>query len=109
MKEYLDKEGFDAFVDKKDKLYYEFADNLLVHIKELVELENALDFDNDQTIKIIISEEELDAIFNSEVFGFGSLYISHDVLLTGEQLNKLTERNIKINIIPDYFYKEIEE
>ena len=98
-----------GFVDKKNKLYYEFADELLEHVKELVELENALDFDNNETIKIILSEEELDEIFNRDVFGFSSLYISHDVLLTGEQLNKLSETNIKINIIPDYFYKEMEE
>lgn len=98
-----------GLVDKKNKLYYEFVDELLGHVKELVELENALDFDNNETIKIILSEEELDEIFNRDVFGFSSLYISHDVLLTGEQLNKLSKGNIKINIIPDYFYKEMEE
>lgn len=96
------------YVDKKDKLYYEFADDLLEHIRELVELENALDFENNNETKVVLTEEELDGIFEKEIFGFSSLYIGHDILLSGEQLQKLKDCNIKINIIPDYFYKDVE-
>lgn len=97
------------YVDKKDKLYYEFADDLLNHIRELVELENAIDFDNDSSVKIILTEEELDSALNNEVFGFDTLYLGHDVLLTAEQLEILNKGNIKLNIIPEYFYKDVEE
>lgn len=97
-----------GYVDKKDKLYYEFADELLEHIRELVELENALDFEKSSEAVVVLSEEELDKLLNKKVFGFSAIYLGHDVLLTGDQLNRLNEANIKINIIPDYFYKEME-
>lgn len=79
------------------------------HIRELVELENAIDFGNDSSVKIILTEEELDSALNNDIFGFDTLYLGHDVLLTAEQLEILNKGNIKLNIIPDYFYKDVDE
>ena len=36
------------------------------------------------------------------------LYMAHDILLDAEQEQKLREQNIAVNIIPDYYYKELE-
>ncbi|MDR0443936.1 MAG: site-specific DNA-methyltransferase [Treponema sp.] len=48
------------YIPISDKLYYEYADKLLKHIRELVELENAINFIGNDTITIILTEEELD-------------------------------------------------
>ena len=36
-----------------------------------------------------------------------TIYLGHDVLPTGEQLDVINFRKIKINIIPDYYYGEL--
>ena len=43
-----------------DKLYYEYADELLLHIRELVELENGINFNGNTEIAIVLTEKELD-------------------------------------------------
>ena len=48
------------FVEITEKEYYEYADKLLLHIRELVELENAVDFEHDTAVAIILTEEELE-------------------------------------------------
>lgn len=36
------------------------------------------------------------------------LYMGHDVLLDAQQAQALQEYNIAVNVIPDYYYKELE-
>lgn len=36
------------------------------------------------------------------------LYMAHDILLDAEQEQKLRDQKISVNIIPDYYYKELE-
>lgn len=91
-----------------DKLYYEYADNLLKHIKELVELENAINFDNNNSIAIILTEEELDTLTSNIPTELETIYLGHDVLPTEEQETIFKTKKIKINIIPDYYYKGLE-
>lgn len=96
------------FVPISDKLYYEYADELLKHIKELVELENGINFDGNKQLAIILTEEELDNFTNNFNHDCKKIYLSHDVLPTEEQENLFKKHNIKINIIPDYYYRDLE-
>ena len=91
-----------------NKLYYEYANELLKHIKELVELENAINFDNNQSIAIMLTEEELDKFTKNMPAECKSIYLGHNVLPTQEQEDLFRTNDIKINIIPDYYYKELE-
>lgn len=99
------------FIDISEKMYYEYADELLLHVKELVELENAVNFDKDSSVAIVLSDEELEE-FVEKVISTGSstaitLYMGHDVLATGTQERILKSHGIKVNVIPDYYYREL--
>src|SRR5699024_6703414 len=45
------------FVPISSKLYYEYADELLEHVQELVELENFINFEENETVAIILNDE----------------------------------------------------
>ena len=117
-KRVIEKENYDAslkyykieYIPISEQLYYEYADQLLLHIRELVELENGINFIGNAKIAIVLTEEEL-TTFIGNVHNFKKcrkIYLGHDVLLDGEQESSLKERRIKVNIIPDYYYKELE-
>ena len=139
-------------------MYYEYADELLLHVRELVELENAVNFDKDTSVAIVLDDDEMeefiDKICHSEIAtnvasefhesqtlnqvqgdrasGQGdrargksgtstmlsdrrktlsdrvkTLYLGHDVLLSSKQERILKAHNISVNVIPDYYYREL--
>lgn len=63
IKRVIDKEGYAAslkyykidYVPISDRLYYEYADELLKHIRELVELENVINFTGNTEIAIVLT------------------------------------------------------
>ena len=95
------------FVPINDKLYYEYADQLLLHIRELVELENGIYFNGNDEIAIVLTDEEMEQFVAQEDNKAKVLYRGHDVLLTGEQEEYLRTNGIKVNVIPDYYYNEL--
>ena len=101
------------YVPISEKLYYEYADELLLHIRELVELENGINFNNNSEIAIILTDEEMAEFVennkkkkNLEV---KKIYYGHNVLLSGTQTTFLKKHNIKLNVVPDYYYQELEK
>ena len=96
------------FVPISDKLYYEYADELLKHIRELVELENGVNFNGNAEIAIILTEQELDDFASDIPGGCRTIYLGHDVLPSEAQETMFKERDIAVNIIPDYYYRELE-
>jgi adenine-specific DNA-methyltransferase len=98
------------YIPISDKLYYEYANELLLHIRELVELENGINFTGNAKIAIVLTDDEM-VDFIANIYNFKKcrkLYLGHDVLLNGEQVQILKDRKIKVNIIPDYYYRELE-
>ena len=116
IKRVIDKENYSAslkyykvdFVPISDKLYYEYADELLKHIRELVELENGINFNGNADIAIILTEQELDDFTVNLPAHCKAIYLGHDVLPNEAQERLLKERSIVVNIIPDYYYRELE-
>lgn len=96
------------FIPISDKLYYEYADELLKHIQELVELENGINFDGNKELAIILTEHELDNFTNNIPKECTTIYLGHEVLPTEEQENLFKKHGIKLNIIPDYYYRDLE-
>ena len=96
------------FVPISDKLYYEYADELLKHIRELVELENGINFSGNAEIAIILTEQELDEFTEHISDKCKTIYLGHDVLPNEIQENLFKEHGIAVNIIPDYYYRELE-
>ena len=118
IKRVIDKEGCSAslkyykvdYVPISDRMYYEHADELIKHIRELVELENGVNFTGNAEIAIVLTEKELDN-FISQLKNntkCQKLYLGHDILMDAQQAQALKDRKITVNIIPDYYYKELE-
>ncbi len=114
----IDKEGYAAslkyfkveYVPIDSRMYYEYADELLRHIRELVELENGVNFTANAEIGIVLTEEELEEFVGSEAFALcRKLYIGHDILPTDEQMAAIKAGGIEISVIPDYYYKDLQE
>lgn len=118
IKRVIDKEKYAAslkyykvdYIPISDRMYYEYADELLLHIRELVELENAVNLTEDAEIGIVLTEEEMDELISKINAGktFTKVYLGHDVLLDGMQVQVLKEKNVTVHVIPDYYYKELE-
>lgn len=118
VKRVIDKENYSAslkyykvdYILISDRMYYEYADELLKHIRELVELENGVNFTDNAEIGIVLTDEELNEfIENISCYKkCKKLYVGHDVLFDAKQAQTLKNKRISINIIPDYYYKELE-
>ena len=86
------------------------ADKLLGHIRELVELENGIDFAHDRSVAIVLRDEEIDS-FMKKITPKGKvriLYKGHNVMLGGKVKSALAKKSIEVRTIPDYYYPELE-
>ena len=86
-------------------------ENLLVNIKNLIQLENGISVD-DERIRVILDEDEIDrfSLNNEEVKQCERLYISSDILLTAQQVKTFEDNNVEVFIIPEYYFdNEIKE
>lgn len=118
IKKLIDKENYAAslkyykveYIPISNRMYYEYADGLLMHIRELVEIENGVNYSENVEVGIVLTEEEL-ADFISRLENNAQcrkLYLGHDILMDAQQTQALKNREITINIVPDYYYKELE-
>ena len=115
----IDKEDYAAslkyykidYVPISNRMDYEYADELLRHIRELVELENGINFTGNVEIAIVLTEDEL-AAFIADKDRFTKcrrLYMGHDLLPDEEQEAELFKNKIEVNVIPDYYYRDLQE
>ena len=81
--------------------------NLLINIKNLIQLENGIEID-DNKIRVYLNEDELDrfSINEKELEICEKVYISSDILLTSEQENTFENNNIEVYIIPEYYFED---
>ena len=89
----------------------DIQENLLLNIKNLIQLENGISVD-DERIKVILEEEKLDtfSLNVEEIKKCEKLYISSDILLTTRQVKALKENNVEVYVIPEYYFdSEIKE
>ncbi|MBR6913925.1 MAG: hypothetical protein IKN34_09020, partial [Treponema sp.] len=93
------------FVEITEKEYYEYADKLLLHVRELVELENAVDFEHNNSVAIVLTEFE--KVISTSSTTTRTLYLGHDVLLSKAQKELLKQKEISVKIIPQYYYPEL--
>lgn len=81
--------------------------NLLINIKNLIQLENGIEID-DKLIRVFLTETELDDFTknNKNLEEVQKIYISSDILLTSKQQKHFKNNNIEIFVIPEYYFKE---
>ena len=87
------------YVDEDTSL----TDQLMDFIKEMVELENGIDLDSQENIKLIMDEDELDKFFDDVVDGV-TLFVPNYVLLKGKHESLAEEHNVMIVRVPDYYF-----
>lgn len=113
----IEKEGYEAslkyykvdYIPIDEQMYYEYADELLFHIRELVELENGINFTGNDEVAIVLTDEELAEFTENIGDNCRKLYMGHDILPDEEQQAIIAEHGIEINIIPDYYYRDLQE
>ena len=98
------------YVPIERQVYFDYADDLLKHIRELVELENAIDFNKDETIAITVTDDEFEKFVTSEkkMSGKKAVYVGHDVLIGAKAKQTLERNGIEVKIIPEYYYADQE-
>lgn len=81
--------------------------NLLINIKNLIQLENGIEID-DNKIRVYLDEDELDEFSKnqSKLDICEKVYISSDILLTSQQESIFKNNNIKVYIIPEYYFED---
>ena len=81
--------------------------NLLINIKNLIQLENGIEIDGNK-IRVYLNEDELDRFSTNEkeLEICEKIYISSDILLTSEQENIFENNNIEVYIIPEYYFED---
>ncbi len=117
LKRVIEKENYQAslkyyrvdFINTEGKVYYEYADELLKHIRELVQLENGVDLNSNEEFAIVLTDEEMDEFVQNlpkRSKPCRKLYVGHDVLPDPERERELIRNGIEIVRIPDYYYSE---
>ena len=81
--------------------------NLMVNIKNLIQLENGIEID-DKIVRVILTEEDIDKFTTNEkeLNECEKLYISSDILLTSKQSKMFKNYNIELFIIPEYYFED---
>lgn len=92
------------FVDKTEFPDFTLESELLNYITPLVELEFGIDISN-PSVQIILTEEHLEALLqNHELQAGATLFIHPDVFLDTKEQEQLSELQITLQEIPDYFF-----
>lgn len=88
------------FVDKESE---ELSDELLAHIREMIQLEHGIKID-DRKYVVILSEEEMDE-FEENIADYPDLkavFINSDIFLSAKQQKMLND--VDSYVIPDYYF-----
>ena len=93
------------FIEKeRDDDFYSVEENLLEHIKELIQLERGISLDNDDYL-LALTEKDIENIENNpeRLKNCKAIYISGEVLLTKEQ--ETLFQDIELITIPQYYFE----
>ena len=80
------------------------SDKIMDHIRELIELEHAIEVDGSKYI-IMSDEEQLDEVI-SEIKNGGKLFVKSGIFLTRNHQRLLEEKDVSIIEIPEYYFRE---
>ncbi len=96
-----------AYVPRINTDEENLSKNLMVNIKNLIQLENGIEID-DKFVRVILTEEDIDRFTTNEkeLNECEKLYISSDILLTYKQSQVFKNYNIKVFIIPEYYFED---
>ncbi len=119
LKRVMEKEKYAArvkyfkigYVPISDDGYWERAEELLKYIRELVELENGIDFEHDKSVAILLTDADVKA-FVKDTKRLGecrTVYRGHNVTQEAGAWAAFEKYGIDVKMIPDYYYPELED
>ena len=99
------------YVPITEEGYWERAEALLKYIRELVELENGIDFVHDKSVAIVLTDEEAVALLKDRkrLAVCKTVYRGHNVMFSAKMNAQLSSCGIEVRMIPDYYYPELED
>lgn len=92
------------FISRSNDEDTSLTDILLDYVKEMTELEFALDLETSTKVKMVLDEDELDEFFEDESNCDLVLLVPTFVLLKGPQSYVAEQRNITLIRVPDYYF-----
>ena len=94
------------YLPAADRLYYEYADELLDHIGPLARLAAAADGREPESAAVAVSDEALADILAApeRLAALRTLYVGGGVLLTGAQTRLLAAQGVTVLPVPEHFY-----
>ncbi|MFH2116688.1 MAG: site-specific DNA-methyltransferase [Bacillota bacterium] len=97
------------FINVKNKMYLEYANELLEHIKDLIEFKYSFTSNNNDKYKIILDDDELNEFMKDikVLENIEKIFIGINVLLSSNNKKIILENNIDLFIVPDYYYSDL--
>lgn len=96
-----------VFVEKSNRDYFEYSEDLLKYVKELIQIERLNVIDRTESI-MIMNDDMADELITNDI-QCKYIYKSNDVLLTLEQKKIIYAKDIDLIEIPNYYFKEVHE
>lgn len=88
---------------------YLLSNILLLHTKEMIELKNAVEVDNDSNVIILNKDDYRKYILDEEKYEkIKNLWINQNIIFTSDELKKLSNKKCKY-IPKDFFGQELKE
>lgn len=97
---YYKTEFIPKFYDDDESI----SDKMMEHIRELIELEYAIELDSKKYI-ILDDEDKLDEII-SKIENDGKLFVRSGIFLSRSNQRMLEEKGVSIIEIPEYYFRE---
>ncbi len=92
------------FIPKFSKMEESVSEKMMEHIRELIELEYAIELDSKKYI-ILDDEDKLDETI-SKIENGGKLFVRSGIFLSRSNQRILEEKGISIIEIPEYYFRE---
>ena len=98
------------YVPMEERMYDRYAETLLEHIRELVELENGLDFEHDSGVAIVLTDAEAAKLAKDKkrLSACKVIYKGHNVLMDDKTAKAFEKSGAAIRPVPKYYYPELE-
>ena len=90
------------------RLYYEYAGELLKHMRELVELETGADCPGGEAAIVLDESQLCELLASPRLARCRRLYIHSDILLGADEAQRLSDSGVTLCPIPEYYYDETE-
>lgn len=92
------------FISKFNDTEESISDKMMDHIRELIELEYAIELDGKKHIMLNDEESLEDAI--ASIHNNGKLFVRSGIFLSRSNQRILEEKNVSVIEIPEYYYRE---